>query len=372
MELAAGARVAVVLPYADARHSAIWIAASRQHPNLALFVPAAPAEMSWPQGVAPRELPSVLRTRYTAQWLRCLERSLAEYRPDLVHAHYEPWAVTCQRLVRYRWPVVVHGGENRSLDAPWPYRVRRTGCRAVLRRSAGYVNWGSTGLRAFAAAGLPPDTPRAVISGGPPDPAVFAYVPPPSVRDGQLVLVFVGRLVPEKGVADLLAAVSRARGAGGIRVRVVGDGPQREPLERLAAQLRVSAEFTGALDPGALHREIAAAHALVVPSRDTSLWTEQWGRVVVEAFMTGRPVIASDSGELPMLVGDGGCTFPQGDVPELARVISEIVAEPARLEDWAARARDRAQLFTPDVLAGQLLDFWAEVLEHSAQKRGEA
>jgi glycosyltransferase involved in cell wall biosynthesis len=116
------------------------------------------------------------------------------------------------------------------------------------------------------------------------------------------------------------------------------------------------------MDAAGTHSQIAAGDVLVVPSIDIPRWSEQWGRVVAEAMMTGRSVLASDAGELPYLVGQPDWIFRQDDPESLGRAVDVLLADPKLASTRAEVAFQRAQLFQPEVLAVQLIDFWGEVL----------
>ncbi len=126
--------------------------------------------------------------------------------------------------------------------------------------------------------------------------------------------VFCGRLEREKGVDVLLAAFARVRGeVPTARLRIVGDGSERDRLEQRARTLGLAAavSFNGWLDPPAVERQLADAWALVAPS----LWAEPLGLVALEAMVRGVPVLASAVGGLSETVEDGatGLLVPNGD-----------------------------------------------------------
>ncbi len=147
-----------------------------------------------------------------------------------------------------------------------------------------------------------------------------------------------------------------------VTLAVVGGGPFDADLRGKAAQLRVNARFVGPQDAAGTHAAIAEGDVLAVPSIDTPVWSEQWGRVVVEAMMTGRSVLASDAGELPHLVGQPDWIFRQNDPESLGRALDIMLADPSLVTTRAEAAYQRAQQFHPEVLAAQLVDFWGEVL----------
>jgi glycosyltransferase involved in cell wall biosynthesis len=149
---------------------------------------------------------------------------------------------------------------------------------------------------------------------------------------------YAGRLVPEKGLEDLLAAVRRLEAP--VELLMVGDGELRGRLEGQSipgSRVRVLS--------GIAHDQMASAYAamdvLVLPSRTTARWKEQFGRVIVEALWCGIPVVGSDSGEIPWLIEltGGGLVFPEGDPGALAGCLGRLRENLALAADLAARGR---------------------------------
>ena len=181
-----------------------------------------------------------------------------------------------------------------------------------------------------------------------------------------------GRLVPEKGVRDLVAAATCLEGS--VRVLFVGDGQLRgeleaSTLERGWIEVRTSVS----------HDEMPSAYAemdvLVLPSRSTRTWTEQFGRVLVEALSCGVPVVGSDSGEIPWVIKTtgGGRVFPEGDVERLAQILDELRLNPAEAADLAERGRRIVkEMFGVDAVAGELDRLLVEVAARSAIFVGRA
>jgi glycosyltransferase involved in cell wall biosynthesis len=139
------------------------------------------------------------------------------------------------------------------------------------------------------------------------------------------VFAYCGRLSREKGVAVLIAALARVRAVvPDVRLRILGDGPLRRDLERLAGALGVIdvVEFQGWLDSGDLDEQLHDVWAVVAPS----LWAEPFGLAAIESIVRGIPVIASNSGGFLETVQNGfnGLTFKAGDVAELAQRMESI------------------------------------------------
>lgn len=156
--------------------------------------------------------------------------------------------------------------------------------------------------------------------------------------DGPLV-GYAGRLVYEKGVQDLLAAVPRLRRRfPGLRVVVAGDGKYRPELEAEAKRLRLgrAVDFAGFVSGDELPALYAAADCVVVPSR-----YEPFGLVALEAAAAGAPLAVSSVGGLAEFVvpGETGVTFPPGDPAALADAVTGVLSDEVTARRLARRAR---------------------------------
>jgi len=143
--------------------------------------------------------------------------------------------------------------------------------------------------------------------------------------------LWVGRFLPRKGLETLLAAYSRVRegrGEGSWSLVLVGDGPWREQVARLAGEAP-GVVFAGPLFGEELCACYALAKALVVPS-----FSDPWGLVINEGLASGVPVIASEgAGATATLVRPGvnGWRFTPGDVEGLARALDDAQATPPEI-----------------------------------------
>jgi glycosyltransferase involved in cell wall biosynthesis len=151
---------------------------------------------------------------------------------------------------------------------------------------------------------------------------------------------YVGRLVEEKGVYILLQAVAGL--SSEWRLRILGSGPQRSHLEMLAAELGIAerVRFEDLIPSTQMPGYYNQLDALVLPSLTKPNWKEQFGRVLIEAMACGVPVVGSDSGEIPNVIGEAGLVFPEGDVQALRARLSRLMADPALCEELAQRGRE--------------------------------
>ena len=160
-------------------------------------------------------------------------------------------------------------------------------------------------------------------------------------RLGTPLLFSYGRLEYEKGIQDLIAALPRIRKAHpGARLAVAGTGSAVPMLVETARAHRVrrSVTFLGHLPDDELAATLAAADAVVLPSR-----YEPFGIVALEAAAAGSPLVASTAGGLGEVVVDGetGVSFAPGDVRGLAAAVGRVLADPRAAARRARAARDR-------------------------------
>jgi glycosyltransferase involved in cell wall biosynthesis len=165
--------------------------------------------------------------------------------------------------------------------------------------------------------------------------------------------VFVGRLVAQKGVTDLLAALADLRRRGSaIPLTVVGDGPERQALERRAVLLGLgkSVRFVGAVSPERVSGLLADQRVAVLPATGEGL-----GLVLAEALAAGVPVVAYESGGIADLLVDreAGELVRPGDVKGLADAMHRVVSDQRYLDAAARAGRILAARLAPSRVAEQ-------------------
>jgi glycosyltransferase involved in cell wall biosynthesis len=265
--------------------------------------------------------------------------ALLRRRFDVLHAHW----VLPQGFVATSVPargaatvITAHGGDVFGLRGGIVDRFSRW---ALDRADAVTVNSAAT---ARAVGEIAPGADVTTIAMGVdvearPDPDEVAAI---RSRGGPL-LVFVGRVVPDKGVDDLLAALTRLPG---VRAAVVGTGQHLDSLRASSVELGVAdrVEFTGWVDPARIPAWLAAADVVVAPSRiGRDGWQEGQGLSIIEAMAQRRPVVATATGGIPETIEDGvtGVLVAPQDPAALAAALSGLLADPAAAAVMGARAQ---------------------------------
>jgi glycosyltransferase involved in cell wall biosynthesis len=115
---------------------------------------------------------------------------------------------------------------------------------------------------------------------------------------------------------------------------------------------------------------LAAMDVLAAPSLTTRRWREQFGRMLVEAMACGVPVVGSDSGEIPHVIGAVGLVAAEGDVGRWTAALGELISRPERRAELAGRGLERARTeFALPVVARRHLDFFASLMTQTASRR---
>ena len=200
---------------------------------------------------------------------------------------------------------------------------------------------------------------KSVIIPNPYDFRVFSNKSPEAERPGDLV--FLGRLVTEKGIDILLHAVGQLR-ARNLRpgLTIVGSGAELIPMQELAATLGIQEQvrFVGPKRGAELSEVLNHHKILVVPSR----YDEPFGVVALEGIACGCVVVGSSGGGLPEAIGPCGLTFPNGDATALANALEKLLSDPAKRRRLLSHAPEHLVRFHPTTIANAYLDLFRSKL----------
>ncbi|XXF79111.1 glycosyltransferase family 4 protein [Myxococcaceae bacterium GXIMD 01537] len=288
---------------------------------------------------------------------------------DLVHLWEEPFVAAgfeTALLTPSRTPLVFSTFQNLPKRYPPPFAQME---RYVVDKARGWIAFGQTVKDCLGDRPGYRDTPSTLI---PPGVDVEVFRPDRDAgtdelrklgweRKGAPVVGYLGRFVPEKGLELLAAALERLRTPW--RALFVGGGPMEPWLREFAARRPEQVRVLTGVSHDRVPRVLNAMDLMCAPSQTTPRWREQFGRMLVEAFACGVPVVASDSGEIPHTVGDAGIIVPESDESAWVRELEALLESPQRRTELTERGRARAlDTFAWPRVAKRHIDFFESVL----------
>ncbi len=340
----------------------------RRHPFRYAF-PRPRQRLAYGSGILPnlRRNPGLYRQipGFLAAMTWKARRLCRQLRPDLVHAH---WIVPQGSIAvllgsRFDVPTLVtaHGGDAFALQkGPLPALKRWTLNRADA--------WTSNTAATAAAAGV--SRPAIIIpmgvdfdhfSGGDPTDLI-------PLKDGQPLILFVGRLVEKKGVGDLLDAFARLVPALACRLWIIGDGEQRPALEAQARRLGLGdkVRFWGRRPHHELPAFYAAADLFAAPSvTDRRGDTEGQGVVFLEAMASATAVIATRTGGIEEVIEDGrhGLLVEPGDPDALAAAMTRLLRDENLRHRLARQGQRQARGYAWPVIGRRFAELYRQLAE---------
>ena len=270
-----------------------------------------------------------------------LRRHLSRWRPGLLNVHYASGYGTTGGLAGFR-PTLLSVWGSDVYEFPYENVFKGWLVRKVLRRATAIAS--TSHAMAAQVRRLTPERHEVAVTPFGVDLARFAAQP--SQRDPAcLTLGIVKSLATQYGVDLLLRAFAGLCADADVRAAqptcrllIVGDGPQRDELLRLAAQLGIAGRtrFVGAVAHSEVPRWLHRLDVFAAPSR-----SESFGVAVIEAGACGLPVVVSDAGGLPEVVVDGetGLVVPRNNVPALQAALKRLLLDPGLRERLGRQAR---------------------------------
>ena len=298
---------------------------------------------------AKAKLPALVAAEWAAT-----SRALSKGAFDVVHAHWvlpQGFVAATTPFRRIPRVVTVHGGDVFGLRGGVLDRFTAFGLRAADQVT---VNSSATeaAVRDIAGAGLPvARIPFGVDLSRYPKPELVDSIRAAHRRGDGPLLVFVGRVVEEKGVEEVVRTVALLRDElPGTCAVVAGTGQHLERVRALAGELGVAdrVHLAGWVDPADVPSWFAAADVVLAPSKiGPDGWAEGQGLTIIEAMAVGRPVVSTTTGGIPDTITDGrtGLLVPPADAPAIAAAVRRLMAHPALAErlarEGAASVRSR-------------------------------
>lgn len=306
-------------------------------------------------------LPMALNGSYHLHIYPGLARAIREIQPDVVHIDEEPYnlatlhANVLSRRVGAR--TLWFSWQNLTRNYPIPFSwIERYNLdhvdHAIVGSQTSARVWREKGYT-----GALTIIPQFGVD------ADFFSPPSASRREESVHIAYVGRFVPEKGIDVLLEALATLKGPW--HATFLGSGPMEATLRERAQSLGLAesvafAPWSSSTEMPDFYRTV---DVLVLPSRRRPNWTEQFGRVLIEAMACGVAVVGSATGEIPHVIGDAGRVFPEADADALRSILGTLVQDPAVRQNLGARGRARVlTTYTQDEVARATLSVYRTML----------
>jgi glycosyltransferase involved in cell wall biosynthesis len=297
---------------------------------------------------------------FYAPWV--LWQVVRDFKPDLIQVETEVFSLCAfEAAILARTtgiPMTIFGWENqlRQLSA-----ARWQICQFVLGTARAIIAGNQDGAKVMQEwdyRGLLEVMPQMGV-----DPQFFAPAP---TKSAIFRIGFLGRLAHSKGIDLIFTAVAKLRDRGiSSQIILCGSGPEETALKQLAAELQIAALVTwrGAVPHNQAPTELSQFDVLVLPSRSTASWKEQFGHVLIEAMSMGIPVIGSDSGEIPHVIGREDLVFPEEDANLLSEILARLIEDVHWRQEAGSYGSNRVQqLYTHEQIACRLINLWQSVL----------
>lgn len=310
-------------------------------------------------------------------WYRDLGRILRDFRPDVIHLWEEPWGLVSVQAAWLRnrhlpgTRLIVETEQNINKRLPPPFEQFRT---IALRNADLLVARSQEAVNVARAKGYM--GPASVVPYGV-DTNIFRPMKEVEARGALgltgFVVGYVGRFVEEKGLEDLIDALQRL--PSHINLVLIGAGPLRASLVERAKALGIfeRVRFFPSQAPSDLATLMSGLDALALMSRTTARWKEQFGRVIIEAQACGIPVIGSDSGAIPEVVGEGGIIVPERSPERLASAILALEQNPVLRSNLGRAGCDQVNAkYTWQHVSDTLLSQYRSVRRQVARRHPKA
>jgi glycosyltransferase involved in cell wall biosynthesis len=285
-----------------------------------------------------------------------------------------------------RRPSIIWTGDWSVGNSP-AYRAAALFNRVVYQRADAIVTYGAHVTRHLIGQGVSPNkiftSRHAVTNSEYARPVAASEIAALRARLGvpesAKIVLFVGRLVPIKGLTYLMQGFAEACRADDSYLVLAGTGPEQRPLEELARGLGIGerVRFSGYIRPQDTPVYYAASYLSVLPSVTWGGVKETWGLVVNEAFNQGVPVIATDAvgaaaGGL-ILDGENGFVVPEQNAEAIAASLHRLLSDPGLRERMSVNARDRIEGWDQVDMVGafsQAIQYVLQMRAHRATPGG--
>lgn len=297
------------------------------------------------------------------------KKYIKDFDPDIIKIHEEPWSyVTFQILLKLkdtRVPKIGFTWQNIYKNYPYPFKYFENFTYKNVRA----IQCGNTEaarvLRKKGFNGLIDVIPEIGV-----DEDVFKNDGISELKEklklkDKIVIGYVGRLVYEKGVYDLLKVFSELRYKN-VHLTFIGGGDEKDMILKLVNSCALRDKFTLIewVKTSEMPNYMNILDILILPSFEIRGkfwrgWKEQFGRVLIEAMSCGVAVLGSSSGAIPEVLGDGGLIFREKDLNDMKEKLKNLIEDRELRKNLGRLGRNRVlENFTHKKIAKKTLEFY--------------
>ena len=311
----------------------------------------------------PIRFPSAGRAGWYLHYYPQLSKLFELIQPNLIHLWEEPWSLVALQAVRLRnkfypkSPLLLEVDQNIFKKLPPPFQsirqyvLSKTNCVFARSKDAADVirQCGYTGPIEYIGYGV--------------DTRIFypSYIAKTTDSlSNQFRMGYAGRLIPEKGIEDIISAMKLTK--TNTTLSIMGQGPYKHKLMQFTAELNLENRvkfFDATSNPLEVAEFMNSVDVTLLMTRTTDNIKEQFGRAIIESQACGVPVIGSNSGEIPITIGKGGWVVPERNPILLAEKIDCIANNPLQYEYAKMQGLQQvSHMYSFDTLAEVLHKTW--------------
>jgi glycosyltransferase involved in cell wall biosynthesis len=284
---------------------------------------------------------------------------------DMIHAWEEPYILAGHQIARWARPgvpLIYRTAQSLNKKYPVPFNWME---RYNMARAAGWICSGTLVAESLGAREMYQKRSSRLIPLG----VDLSFYRADSAaaertftelgweRNGPPIIGYLGRFVTAKGIRFLTEVLDELNLPW--RALFIGAGPMEVYLRRWAARYGDHVRICTSVRHNDVPRHFGVMSVMAAPSQTTRRWREQFGRMLIESFGCGVPVIGSDSGEIPYVIGDAGIVCGEKDHHAWVRELRSLLNSPARSAELAQRGLDRVhRLYTWPVVARNYISFF--------------
>ncbi len=286
---------------------------------------------------------------------------IRSFKPDIIHLEEEPYSLAALEVILFR--MLMHR-KSKLIFFTWqniykkyvpPFNLIE---KLSLSCADGALAGNEEAVDVLKAKGF--DKPIRVIPQiGVDGSALNGKIKEKKPKDTKKIIGYIGRLEYPKGIDILMKAVANLN--IDCELWLIGNGTYLDDILQMADELKIKERLR--VHQNIPHRDIPvymrSMDVLVLPSRTGKGWKEQFGRVLVEAMSCGVPVIGSNSGAIPEVIGNAGLIFPENSVDKLHQELCRMLTDEHLRVRLAKLGRNRVLTnYTHPILVSKTLEFY--------------